>query len=119
MVAVQVYVVRGHAAGYMHAHTHTKTFPPHTHAHTHSVQVYIVRDPAAGVPELKMSGAALDQARRAYGTDEDCLVVNLPSRKAEEGAPVGKFYEACARGGGRGGGGEPEVASAAHLCGGR
>ncbi|GFR50726.1 hypothetical protein Agub_g12983 [Astrephomene gubernaculifera] len=38
---------------------------------------YVVRDPAAAVSELRVSAAALDVARRSFGTDEDILVVGL------------------------------------------
>ncbi|GIL62564.1 hypothetical protein Vafri_16759, partial [Volvox africanus] len=39
-------------------------------------QEYVVRDPAAERPDLRVSAAALDTARRSFGTDEDILVVS-------------------------------------------
>ncbi|KXZ46980.1 hypothetical protein GPECTOR_39g474 [Gonium pectorale] len=48
-------------------------------------QEFVVRDPAAMVPDLRVSAAALDAARRSFGTDEDILVVRGPCPMA---APV-------------------------------
>lgn len=36
---------------------------------------FLVRDPATPVSELRVSAAALDLARRSFGTDEDLLIV--------------------------------------------
>ncbi len=36
---------------------------------------FILRDPATPVSELRVRAAALDQARRSFGTDEDLLIV--------------------------------------------
>lgn len=36
---------------------------------------FVVRDPAAMVSELRVSAAALDQARRSFGTDEDLIII--------------------------------------------
>jgi hypothetical protein len=38
-------------------------------------QQFIVRDPATVESELRVSAAALDQARRSFGTDEDLIIV--------------------------------------------
>ncbi|KAJ9522911.1 hypothetical protein QJQ45_023701 [Haematococcus lacustris] len=55
-----------------------------------STQEYIVRDPASPYPELRLSPGALDDARCAFGTDEDLLVLSHPqlhSRVAPAHAP--------------------------------
>ncbi len=53
-----------------------------------STHEYVVRDPASGRPHLRVGAAALDAARRAFGTDEDLLVVQLPDMSCS-GAAVG------------------------------
>ena len=40
-----------------------------------STHEFLVRDPATPVSELRVSPAALDLARRSFGTDEDLLIV--------------------------------------------
>lgn len=40
------------------------------------MQEYTIRDPAAQVQTLRVTAAALDAARRSFGTDEDILVVS-------------------------------------------
>lgn len=39
---------------------------------------YVVRDPAAAMEDLRVSVAALELARRSFGTDEDILVISHP-----------------------------------------
>lgn len=36
---------------------------------------FVVHDPAAAAPALEIPGAALEVARKAFGTDEDLLIV--------------------------------------------
>jgi hypothetical protein len=40
---------------------------------------YIVRDPAASHHSIRVSEAQMEQARTAFGTDEDLLIVPLAS----------------------------------------
>lgn len=62
--------------------THSHPLPPGHYVllvgYDGSTHEYVVRDPASGRPHLRVGAAALDAARRAFGTDEDLLVVQLP-----------------------------------------
>ncbi|GIM15442.1 hypothetical protein Vretimale_18213 [Volvox reticuliferus] len=84
-------------------------------------QEYVVRDPAAERPDLRVSGAALDAARRSFGTDEDILVVSNSSIGGSGGGGGGGVVQggalvyppAAPRGRGSGG---SAVAAAGVLC---
>ena len=41
--------------------------------------MFLVRDPASSRPLLEIPGEQLEEARRAFGTDEDELVVRAAS----------------------------------------
>lgn len=43
---------------------------------------YLVKDPAASQETVRVPAARLDQARRAFGTDEDLLIVDLEASPA-------------------------------------
>ncbi|GLC36565.1 hypothetical protein PLESTM_000460800 [Pleodorina starrii] len=76
-------------------------------------QEYVVRDPAAQEPDLRVSAAALDAARRSFGTDEDILVVGCGGCGCAMGTHAQQQQQqqqwgaaaVAAAGGGDGGGG--------------
>lgn len=47
-------------------------------------QEYVIRDPSAGAEELHVCAASFHQARRAFGTDEDLLVISVEGRLQEQ-----------------------------------
>lgn len=44
-----------------------------------ATEQFLVLDPALEPAALPVSGRALDAARKAFGTDEDLLLIQLPS----------------------------------------
>lgn len=47
-------------------------------------QEYVIRDPSAGAEELHVCAASFHLARRAFGTDEDLLVISVEGRLQEQ-----------------------------------
>ena len=50
---------------------------------------FSVRDPAAVRPEVRVPAATLEEARKAFGTDEDLLLVEVPAAAASAAAVAG------------------------------
>ncbi|EFJ51379.1 hypothetical protein VOLCADRAFT_57258, partial [Volvox carteri f. nagariensis] len=77
-------------------------------------QEFVVRDPAAHQSELRVSAAALDAARRSFGTDEDILVVGYCGGPPACGGRGGGGGGGGGRGRGAGGGGPDLRVAATH-----
>lgn len=46
--------------------------------YSHETRCFVAKDPAAEAETVLLPAAALDSARKAFGTDEDLLLVAVP-----------------------------------------
>ncbi|KAG2449447.1 hypothetical protein HYH02_005594 [Chlamydomonas schloesseri] len=60
-----------------------------------ATQEYTIRDPAAQVHTLRVTAAALDAARRSFGTDEDILVVSTAAGVGGDSTSSGSSSSCC------------------------
>lgn len=64
-------------------------------AYSAATDTYTVRDPAADVEDVTISSATFEAARRAFGTDEDLLLVGSPAPHGGIPAPGVDFARAA------------------------